>query len=235
MNNKTKNNNTLTCPGCGITFCAIRKTQTYHNRECGVRHKRKIRKENTAIRRNAYRLFHYPYIDGDVIRIRLTGKFEGKEAIIDNTPKNWDIVRENIFGCDHHGYPMTTIDGSIAHLHHLVFGKPSGKKVVDHINGNKLDNRFCNLREISRGKNNFNQPRRCHNSTGITGVYYEPNPKKGKPYYYARIYKNNKAYNLGHYANKNEAIKARLHAEIELYGEYSDKSNSSSGEKQWGV
>lgn len=43
--------------------------------------------------------------------------------------------------------------------------------VIDHINGNSLDNRWCNLRDVPRGENQLNlHGRRRNNTSGYRGV-----------------------------------------------------------------
>lgn len=56
-------------------------------------------------------------------------------------------------------------------LHHAVIGKPPEGLVVDHINGNTLDNRRENLRFVTNAENvrNFTRPPRA--STGHRNVY----------------------------------------------------------------
>lgn len=210
------------CPACGKVFHPNTRKQIYHNKECGNRYKLKLYREQTAKRREEHRLAHMPYRDGDIIIIPLTGRFEGKNAITDYSSKNYSVVKDHIFGCDKYGYPMTTINGKMVHLHHLIVPRTDYKLVIDHINGDKLDARESNLREVKRGLNNYAQPKRKHNTTGTTGVYYEPNPRKGKPYYYARIHKDGVTYNLGHFFDKKSAVEARLNAELKYYGEYSN-------------
>ncbi len=52
-------------------------------------------------------------------------------------------------GC---GYAITTIDGKIRYMHHLIL--PSRRGLVnDHINRNRLDNRRENLRYVTHGEN----------------------------------------------------------------------------------
>lgn len=52
-------------------------------------------------------------------------------------------------------------------------GRP-GKWVVDHWNGDKLDNRKANLRVVKQGKNILNNFRpRKDNRSGIVGVYWD--------------------------------------------------------------
>jgi len=46
---------------------------------------------------------------------------------------------------------------------------------IDHLNGNKTDNRICNLREVSRGENDQNRVWKWkpNATTGLPGVYYD--------------------------------------------------------------
>lgn len=41
---------------------------------------------------------------------------------------------------------------------------------IDHINGDRSDNRLCNLREVSQRGNNRNTARYSRNSSGMTGI-----------------------------------------------------------------
>lgn len=50
---------------------------------------------------------------------------------------------------------------------------PKGE--IDHINGNRTDNRICNLRDVSKAENQRNAARRKDNTSGFAGVYKHKN------------------------------------------------------------
>ena len=85
---------------------------------------------------------------------------------------------------------------------------------IDHINGNRTDNRIANLRAVTRGGNMQNQ-RRAHasNTSGLLGVYYKPKNKK----WAAQIQANKKRMNLGLFKTAEEAHTAYLKAKRELH------------------
>ena len=61
-------------------------------------------------------------------------------------------------------------------VHHAVWAVCKGRwpeQQIDHINGNKRDNRIENLREVSASENNMNvlHPWKPNVETGLTGVY----------------------------------------------------------------
>jgi len=86
---------------------------------------------------------------------------------------------------------------------------------VDHINGNGLDNRLCNLRAVTASENHRNKRVRFDNRLGIKGVTLT---LKGK--YWAHIGHKRRHINLGTFNTLEEAIAARNKAVAELHGEY---------------
>lgn len=62
-------------------------------------------------------------------------------------------------------------------------------KIVDHINGNKLDDRIENLRECSANANAWNYPKPITNTSGTKGLYL----REGKGYQ-VRVMQNNKSH-----------------------------------------
>lgn len=90
-------------------------------------------------------------------------------------------------------------------------------KIVDHKNGNTLDNRKCNLRIVTRHQNNVNKKINSRNKSGCTGVYWEKSTNKWRAF----ICIDGKSLYLGRYNDFEDAVKIRRQAEDKYYGEYS--------------
>lgn len=84
---------------------------------------------------------------------------------------------------------------------------------IDHINHNKSDNSWVNLRNVTIQENQMNKPLPILNTSGVIGVCWHK--KKNK--WVAKIRYNGKHVHLGAFADLNDAAKARKSAE-ELYG-----------------
>jgi hypothetical protein len=103
-------------------------------------------------------------------------------------------------------------------FHRLVLKlRSNNRKVVDHIDKNKLDNRKINLRICYQVKNTYNSPMKKNNSSGFTGVFFS----KDKNKYYANIMIKGKNIFLGYFENIEDAIKKRLEGEAKYFAEYS--------------
>lgn len=84
---------------------------------------------------------------------------------------------------------------------------------IDHINGDKTDNRFLNLREVTRAQNALNRRRNANNKTGIMGVFLIASKRR----WGARIGVNGVNTYLGSFETFEGAVARRKAAEIE-YG-----------------
>ena len=154
----------------------------------------------------------------DDITIIYTSKNE--EILVDtesfiNIPK----IKEICWCINSQGYVVgrDCENGVNVFLHNIIM-RPNLKngEVVDHIYGDRFDNRTSKLRIATRTQNNQNKRIRTDNSCGVTGVYWSNDRNK----WYAQITINGKTKSLGRYADINEAIKARLIAEKEYFGEF---------------
>lgn len=90
------------------------------------------------------------------------------------------------------GYAIRKPKGEIMRLHRLVVNAPEGM-VVDHLNGNKLDNRKSNLRICTQAEN-------AKNRKDIVGICYDKNRGKWIVRYRNKFY--------GRYITEQEASRA---------------------------
>jgi hypothetical protein len=87
-------------------------------------------------------------------------------------------------------------------------------QIVDHINGNKTDNRRCNLRLANKSTNGMNRGPNRNNALGLKGV-----SKLGNGFR-AAIVRDGKQYHLGVFNSENEAAAAYIGAAVILHGEF---------------
>lgn len=101
------------------------------------------------------------------------------------------------------------------YMHKIILQTKKGFD-IDHINGNKLDNRRCNLRQASRTQNILNRPMQTNNKTGFKGVHYDRSRCKFK----ADIGINGKSKFIGRFNTAIEAAKAYNEMAKKHYGEF---------------
>lgn len=102
------------------------------------------------------------------------------------------------------------------YLHRVITSCPVDM-VVDHINGDKLDNRRSNLRVCLHQQNMKNMRFTSRNKTGEVGVVFDKKRLKWAAY----ISHNNKTTFLGRFDLFEQAVLARKKAELEFHGQYS--------------
>lgn len=103
----------------------------------------------------------------------------------------------------------------------------TGYAKTDHINGDGLDNRRENLREVTDGQNTRNTRRRLDNTSSFKGVCW--NKQQGM--WQARIAVDGVRYRLGYYTTAEEAARAYDAAARELHGEYATVNFPEHGER----
>ena len=121
---------------------------------------------------------------------------------------------------DNNGYTYLQgrYNGKLVKMHRLI----TEYILVDHKNRDALDNRKSNLRDASKTENNQNHKLRKDSTSGISGVNWDKKSAKWR----VRINSSaNKRIDLGLYSDFNEAVKTRLRAEKEYYGEYAPQQH----------
>lgn len=103
-------------------------------------------------------------------------------------------------------------------LHQEIMGHPKGCK-IDHINGNKLDNRRSNLRLVDDTGNAQNMRKRGRNTSGYRGVSWSK--KQGQWQAYA--HKQRKLIHLGFYDDLQEAARVATEYRRQHYKSYVDR------------
>ena len=124
--------------------------------------------------------------------------------------------------------------GYVYKLGNIILGYTglNNNLVVDHINGNPLDNRKSNLRLTTQGKNTLNKHFMALNTSGIIGVGKDKRKSRKKSWVAEIRYENTKAY-LGTYITIEEAAYARYCAEILLFKEFRNTAQDKEKEKMF--
>ncbi len=105
------------------------------------------------------------------------------------------------------GYLQGGIGGHRICAHRVAWAIAKGewpKQHIDHINGNRSDNRIENLRDVSPSTNLHNRPAQRNSQSGVKGVCWD----KSKGMWLAQICVEKKNYRLGHFADIGEASNA---------------------------
>lgn len=113
---------------------------------------------------------------------------------------------------NHHGYYFSTIFGQKVAAHRVIWALVTGhwpEDEIDHINGDRADNRWVNLRDVARIENRRNQRTPRNNTTGRVGVTL--NKASGR--YQAYIRHKGKMRHLGLHETFEAAVAARVTAE----------------------
>jgi len=117
------------------------------------------------------------------------------------------------------GYMMIMIDKKRYYAHRLAWALYYSKwpnYQIDHINGDKVDNRINNLREATIAQNGKNYGFNKSNTSGEKGVCWSKSSNKWR----SIIKVDGKQIHLGYFTDMKDAILARHKAEQKHFGEW---------------
>lgn len=160
----------------------------------------------------------YKIIDNYVIG------YDSKERIFYFDLEDYELVSKYRWYVHTSGYVRTSVYDTNTkkitqiQLHRLIMNAYNDV-IIDHISGERNDNRKRNLRIADYSTNMMNSRISQNNTSGVKGINYDKDVGKWR----ARIQVNNKRMSLGSFSDIEKAIRARKQAEEKYFGEYSYK------------
>jgi hypothetical protein len=136
---------------------------------------------------------------------------QGKFVLVDDADYKW--LSQSKWYFQHHGYATRNINGHARPMHRLIMGDPINIQ-VDHINGNKLDNRRENLRLCTHKENIRNQKKHKNNTSGYKGVFRRRNR------WMAQIQHDRQFVYIGTFDTPQDAAQAYDEKARELFGDF---------------
>ncbi len=132
-------------------------------------------------------------------------------AIIDKSNKH--LLDYSWFDCK--GYVARDKHGTPELMHRVIMNAKPGQS-IDHIDGNKRNNKVSNLRVCNHAQNNRNKPPSVKNKTGFKGVSFDTQTNKFR----ADIRFDGNRMNLGRYNTAKEAALAYNAAAVKYFGDF---------------
>lgn len=126
------------------------------------------------------------------------------------------------------GYIVVGIEGEYFFAHRVAWAIFYGswpENLIDHINGDRSDNRICNLREASTKENCRNCKRQRNNVSGHVGVHWHNGDQRWR----AQITFEGKRIFLGQFVNFDDAVASYASAAKMFFGEFCHKDVGSRG------
>ena len=159
--------------------------------------------------------------------IKLT---RGKVAIVDD--EDFEELNRYKWHYNNRGYAARSIGGrkdkKNVLMHRVMLSTPTGT-YVDHINGDKLDNRRVNLRLCTNVENCRNRGKQTNNKSGYKGVVCRSDTGK----WVTHIKYNGTRLTFGQFDNKHDAARMYNFWAADLHGEFArlNKITEDEGER----
>lgn len=117
------------------------------------------------------------------------------------------------------GYRTLRFEGTSILAHRVAWFLMTGefpKKTIDHINGCRSDNRWCNLREATQQQNSMNRGPQTNNKSGYVGVSWHKKCKRWR----AEINAKGRKIHIGMFKNIEDAARAYDAMALRLHGKW---------------
>ncbi|MGL5713501.1 MAG: anaerobic ribonucleoside-triphosphate reductase activating protein [Paraclostridium sp.] len=198
-------------------FCGDIAHRTHKGRGICNKHRYQIRRYGKPIL-GKYELNKYEYKDKHVeIILETQGKEVGRALV---SIDDFEIVKNVRWHLEKSRgkleYAANCSDGKTKRMHKMILSK-SKYEIIDHIDGNGLNNTRENLRVVTSSENACNSKVGDNTYSGIKGISYDKRTNKWVAY----ITKNRKNKNIGQFNYLENAKTARLEYEKKLHKEYS--------------
>jgi hypothetical protein len=122
-------------------------------------------------------------------------------------------------GINLQGYRSFAFRGKHIRVHRFAFAYMHGRwpqPYCDHINGDRLDNRACNLRECDPSQNCQNRPAFKNNTAGAKGVSYDRDSRKWR----SRVWVGGNVKFSRRFSHLEDAVAFVKQAREQLHGEF---------------
>jgi hypothetical protein len=146
---------------------------------------------------------------------------QGKVAIVDDEDydylNQWKWFANNMNGKFYVKKKITVSKNKQTDIYmHRFIMKPNKGMVIDHLDGNTLNNQKNNLRICTHAENMRNSKIPINNKSGYKGVSYQENRNT----YRAQIKFNNKTINIGDFIDPIDAARAYNEVALKYHGEF---------------
>lgn len=139
----------------------------------------------------------------------------GKVAIVDDDDYEW-LARYK-WHISIKGYASRTepITKKTIRMHRAILGLKDDEQ-GDHINGDRLDNRRCNLRKCTQAQNAINSTSRRNSTSRFKGVSWNEDKRKWQ----VEIQISKTRFYLGSYKSEIDAARAYNEAALKYHGDF---------------
>ena len=160
-------------------------------------------------------------INADYLRSRVTYSPDtGDLTWLPTGNRRWDTrLAGTLAGTRRNGYLVLSFNGEKYYAHRLVWLYVTGEwppNEIDHIDRDRINNRFANLRPATSGQNKGNLSKRSNNTSGTKGVFWHKHMRRWR----AQIQQAGVSRHLGYFNTTEDAAVAYAAAARAQFGEF---------------